>query len=412
MKRPLVQRRLRLRAVAGALLLTSGAAGAKTTDYIDLEAGAGFSSNPLLQLNSRSSAFGRISAYGLHSWTTERGSTTLTGYVENTTYFRDYGSKQIFDVTANTNQRVSPTVTLFGDLDFAGDFAGQLSNRLINVPSQPVVPIPGNPLPPPTANPDLLGFNGRQYHLSGDVGASIRSGARGTISISAGAQRTWFTGGNSDADYNSYFATGGYSQQVSERTSAGASVQFQRQDFRHGDWANIVNPSLTLHTQLSENMFADAAVGVMVIEERTDGQKDHTVTPSVSGQICRQDSLSRFCAHVSRDAQSALSARLVNASGGTAITTTAGVDYYRRLSERETLQASLSGTRYDSPTSLNGLRLRTTYLSGVVGYDRKVGNRIYAGISGGARKLFQVGPDPKLDVNANVYLRYRLGDLL
>jgi hypothetical protein len=403
---------VRFTAVTVALLLASGSAGAKTTDYIDLEAGAGFSSNPLLQLNSRSTGFGRISAYGLHSWSTERGSTTLTGYLENTTYFRDYGSKQIFDLTAGTNQRVSPTVTLFGNADFSGDFAGQLSNRLINVPSQPVVPVPGNPLPPPTANPDIFGFNGRQYRVSGDVGASIRSGARGTISISAGAQRSWFTGGNSDADYNSYFATGGYSQQVSERTSVGASVQFQRQDFRHGDWANIVNPSLTLRTQLSENMFADAAVGVMAIDQRTDDQKDHKVTPSVSGEICREDSLSRFCAHVSRDAQSALSARLVNASGGAAITTTAGVDYFRRLSERETVQASLTGTRYDSPASLNGLRLRTTYLSGVVGYDRKVGNRIYAGISGGARKLFQVGPDPKLDVNANVYLRYRLGDLL
>lgn len=412
MRRASAQRYLTVTAIAGALLLTGGPAGAKTTDYIDLEAGLGFSSNPLLRLNARSSAFGRISAYGLHSWTTERGSTTLTGYIENTTYFRNYGSKQIFDLGAHTNQAVSPTVTLFGDLDFAGDFAGQLSNRLIGVPNQPVVPIAGNPLPPATANPDLLGFNGRQYRLNGQVGASIRSGARGKISLSAGAQRTWFTDGNKDADYNSYFATTGYSQQVSERTSAGASVQFQRQDFRHGDWANIVNPTLTIHTQLSENMFADAAVGVLAIQQRTDGQKDHKVTPSFSGQLCRQDSLSRLCAHVSRDAQSALSARLVNGSGGAAITTTAGLDYYRRLSERGTLQASLTGTRYDSPASLNGFRLRTTYLSAVAGYDRKIGNRIYAGISGGARKLFQVGPDPKLDFNANVYLRYRLGDLL
>ncbi|HKO17853.1 MAG TPA: hypothetical protein VJU82_03105 [Acidobacteriaceae bacterium] len=412
MRSPSVPRRVALTAIAGALLLTSEAAAAKTTDYIDLEAGLGFSTNPFLQLHSHSTAFGRISAYGVHSWQTEKGSTTLTGYVENTTYFKDYGSKQIFDLGAHTNQAVSPTVTLFGDLDFSGDFAGQLSNRLLTVPSQPVVPVPGNPLPQPTTNPDLLGFTGRQYRASADVGASIRSGARGTISLSAGAQRSWFTGGNRDADYNSYFGTVGYSQQVSERTSAGASVQFQRQDFSHGDWANIVNPVVTLHTQLTESMVADAAVGVMYIQQRTSGFKDHQVTPSVSGSLCNVGNNSRFCVRVSRDAQSALSARILNGAGGAAVTTIAGVDYYRRLSEKETIQASLNATRYDTPGAINGFRIRTTYFSGIVGYDRKVGNRIYAGVSGGARKLFQDGPDPKLDFNANVYLRYRLGDLL
>ena len=32
-------------------------------------------------------------------------------------------------------------------------------------------------------------------------------------------------------------------------------------------------------------------------------------------------------------------------------------------------------------------------------------------LSGGVRKLFQAGPDPKTDFNANAYLRYRFGDI-
>jgi hypothetical protein len=159
-------------------------------------------------------------------------------------------------------------------------------------------------------------------------------------------------------------------------------------------------------------MVADAAVGVMYIQQRTGGFKDHEVTPSVSGSLCNAGNNSRFCVRISRDAQSALSARILNGAGGAAVTTIAEADYYRRLSEKETIQASLSATRYDTPGAIDGFRIRTTYFSGIVGYDRKVGNRIYAGISGGARKLFQDGPDPKLDFNANVYLRYRLGDLL
>ena len=62
--------------------------------------------------------------------------------------------------------------------------------------------------------------------------------------------------------------------------------------------------------------------------------------------------------------------------------------------------------------SIDGDKLRSSYLSGVVGYDRHIGHRFFAGVEGGVRQLFQTGPDPKLDLNASVYVRYRLGDLL
>src|SRR5438445_12006415 len=66
----------------------------RTVTYLDLSAGAGFSSNPLLR--SGSSVFGRVSLSGFHAWNDERGSTSLTGYVEDTTYFRRrHGSKAV-----------------------------------------------------------------------------------------------------------------------------------------------------------------------------------------------------------------------------------------------------------------------------------------------------------------------------
>jgi len=398
-------------ALAVALLVTGTAAAAKTTDFLDLQAGFGYASNPGLNIDSRSSVFGRVSAFGSHTWGSERGATTVTAYVEDTTYFKRYGSRPLFDLEGRTSQQLSQNVTLFGDLGFQGDFAGQLSNRILFVPSQPVVAEPGNPLPPSPTNPDLFGISGRQYRVHGSVGASIRTSARGILSLTAGAQRQWFTG-NSDADFNTYFASAGYSQQVSARTSAGATVFLQRQDFRHGDYANVVNPVVTIHTALREDLTADAAVGVMSIYQRSDGNHDSTLTPSFSGSICSLGQRSAFCGHISRDAQTALGSRIANGSGATAVSTSASLDYYRRLSENETLQTSLSGVRYTTPSSFNNLRVRTSYLSGVVGYDRKIGNRIYAGAQVGARKLFQVGPDPDVDFNGNLYLRYRLGDLL
>lgn len=413
MTRFLAARHFRWCVLSGALFASATAAGAKTTDSLDLEAGAGYSSNPGLAINGRSSVFGRLSASGLHSWLTERGVTSLSAYLEETIYSRQFGSKPIISLGASTSQSLSPTVTMYGNLGFQTDFAGQLSNRLINVAPPPVVVEPGGPpppVPPPLTNPDLLGFSGREYRINGSVGASIRTSPNGSVSLSVGAQRSIFSH-NSDNDFTSYFASGGYSQQVSERTSLGATLFLQRQDFSHGDDANIVNPVVTAHTTLRENLVADGAVGLMIIDQNIAGRHFHNYTPSFSGSLCSLGADSHFCVSVSRDAQTAFSSRVINGSGSATITTSAAASYFRRLSADQTLQASLSAVRYTTPSNINTSKLRTTYFSGVVGYDRAIGHRMYAGVTGGVRKLFQVGPDPDLDFNANVYVRYRLGDL-
>src|SRR6476469_9258942 len=209
MIRPFVYKSLRFALAAGTAFGVAAPVAAETVNFLDLNAGLGASTNPFLGSSSRSSAFGRVSLTGTHSITSEHGSTTLNGYVENTTYLQDYGSKQIFALNAHASRAVSPTAEIFGSLNFSGDFAGQLSNRLIGVPTEPPPPDEGNPLPPAGA-PDLLGFTGRNYRAGGQVGASIRSGATGTISLSAGAQRSWYSGNSNLPGYNTYKADAGY----------------------------------------------------------------------------------------------------------------------------------------------------------------------------------------------------------
>lgn len=411
-------------ALAGALLITSETAGADTpatttseasethiVNYLDLQVGAGFSTNPRLSFTSRSSAFGRVSASGVHNWSTERSSTTVHGFIENTTYLRNYGSQQIFNVGADTSYAASPTVSLYGGINLSGDINGQLSNRLLSNPTgPPVIPPPGNPLPPPSTIPNVLGFTGHNYRLNGQGGATIRTSELSTVSLTAGAQHSWFTG-RSDANYTSYFGSVGYSRLVSERTSLGATVYLQRQAYSHGGWADVVNPTLTAHTQLSETMTADAAVGVLYIEQKNADIRDHNVSPSFSGSLCNAGTLSRFCVRVSRDASSALDTRVANLGTRATVHSTLAADYYRQLSADDTISAQFTGTHYTSPGSLTAPHLSTTYLSAVVGYDKKVGHRLAAGITGGVRKLYQVGPDPKGDINANVYIRYRIGNV-
>jgi hypothetical protein len=402
-------RRLPALALATTSLALAVPAFADTTDSIDLQAGAGYSSNPGLRLNGQSAAFGRISAFALHGWHSERGSTSVSAYIENTTYLKTYGSKQLFDLKAHTNQAVSQTVTVFADLGFTGDFAGQLSNRLTGPPPPPE---PGNPFPPTTNNPDLFGLSGRQYRITGQGGASIRVSPKDTASLSAGAEHLWFTGRSSPPSYNVYYGSAAYDHELSERTSVGGALYLQRQDFAGSDYANVINPVLTLHTNLAQSITASASVGIMNIADHHAGETTHSTTASYAGSLCDTTEHSRFCGRIARNAQSALGAGVGNVSGEPAVSTVASVDYFRRLTADSSVQASISGVRYSSAATVDGNRFRTTYISAVGGYDRKVGKRLSAGVNVGLRKVYQAGPDPDADLNGSVYLRYHIGDLL
>ena len=399
-------------AIAGSIFVGGSPTMADTASFVDLTAAAGYASNPFQRIPSRSSVFGRLSAFGVQQWRSEKGTTSISGYVEDTTYARDYGSKQIFNIDAHTSQAVSPTVTLFGDLSATGDFAGQLSNRLTYVPSQPPVTEPGNPLPPTSTNPDVFGLSGREYTLTAQGGASIRTSPKGTLSLSAGAERLIFTGPNSPSNYSIFYGSVGYARQISERSTLGGTVYLQRQEFKGGDHASIVDPTLTFHSQLSETLAADAAVGVLFINEHHLGVSHNSTSPSFSAGLCSSTTSSRICGRFARDAQSALGTPIGNQTGETAISTRLSADYYRKLSAASTIQASLSAVRYSSTQAFNNQKFHTDYLSAVVGYDHKIGHRLAAGVSVGVRKLSQPGPDPRTDLNGQVYLRYRIGDLL
>ena len=86
--------------------------------------------------------------------------------------------------------------------------------------------------------------------------------------------------------------------------------------------------------------------------------------------------------------------------------------YSRKLSLDASIQASIQATRSATVNVLQNATFSSTYITALAGYDRKVGKRLFAGVSVGARKLYQAGPDPKMDFNASLSLRYKLGDLL
>lgn len=355
-----------LHALAGASLLTLAAApvvaqsttatqsddaGARERSpqnqtFLDLQAGLGYSTNPELRIGGTGSAFGRVSAYGFHGWGSETSNSSISAYVENSSYFRRYGNKQLFSLSATNSTRLNEKWSVFGNVGLSGDFGAQLSSRFFGIPADAVIV---DPLIPDTSTilvtPDLLAINQRQYRINGLAGLSYILTPRDTLSATVGAQRVFFKGGGSGGllDYTMYDASASYRRQLSERTAVGARVLVNRTDYALGRSITSYGPQLTGELLLEENLQLAGAIGVV----RTDrnfgatGADRSSTDLAFDGSLCRSFEYERFCGRVSRRSQSA--------SIGTAQTSSVlAADYSRRLSARDQLQASLAFVTTDA----------------------------------------------------------------
>lgn len=401
--------KLRSVAAAASLLAIAASGGvavaqSSTQTYADITAGVGYSTNPILRFDQdKSSAFGRLSAFLMHSWIGERGRTSLSGYVENNSYLREYGSRQIFSTNADTLYRLNETTNLFGSLGFSGDLSGQLSNRFTGVPNAPEVPDPTIP-PTTVVDPDLFSFAGRQYRLSGQAGVSTKVSERSDVTFSGGAERVWFTNDFVD-DYTTLFASGGYNRRFTERTTGGVRLNLNRTEY-DGSQARstIINPELTIRTQLSPSIDATGAVGVTFARQRNDvGDSNSSTNLSLSGALCRNSETERLCGRVNRYA--------TNSAAGSLVTNSSlGVDWFKRLDRVQTVQLSASAVRYSTTVPTLG-KNKSTFYRAAATYDRKLNDRLSMGADLSYRSLALEGPDPDSDISGSVFVRYRLGDL-
>lgn len=374
--------------------------------YLDLTANLGYSSNPFLEAgSSRSSSFGRVSARGVHSFGGERSRSSISAFVEGSTYLNDYGLKSIFSITGDTQYQASERVSLFGTASVTGDLGGQLSNRFLYVPPVAVVPNPNQPPPPINVDdPDLFSFTGRQYRVYGQGGASFQVSEASSLTLSGGAQRTFYTDDLLD-DFTTVFGNGMYSRTLSERTTIGVGVGVNHTSYSNSSAnATTINPTVNIRTLLSENWDASASVGVSFSKvDQELGGSDSSTNISLDASLCRSMEFDRFCGHVARYAQSSSRAALVT-------TTSVGVDWYKKLDADSTIQLSAGVVRYVS--ELQVLQdIRTHHFRLAASYSRRINARLSAGADVGVRSLRQSGPDPNADIGGSVFLRYRLGDL-
>ena len=76
------------------------------------------------------------------------------------------------------------------------------------------------------------------------------------------------------------------------------------------------------------------------------------------------------------------------------------------------LTSYIGANRYTPVSSFVGPSFqRATYFRAAADYSRNIGRRLFSGVSLSGRKVAQNGPDPRTDLSASLFLRYRLGDL-
>lgn len=378
----------------------------RTQTYADVQLGLGYSSNPELRVDGVGSGFGRVSVFGFHGWGTERSNSNISAYVENSTYFRRYSNRQLFDLNASTSRQVSEKVRVFGNLGFSSDFGAQLSSRFFGAPvgSVPVDPsLVDNSVI--VVNPDLTALNQRQYRINAQTGASFILSQRDSLNTTFGAQRVFFSGNGDVLDYNLYDASTGYQRQLNERVSVGLRAIASYADYKLGRSILSYGPQVTGSIQLSQTLEASVAIGLVRTEQDLgpivgdEGSTDLAFDAS----LCRQLANERLCARASRRTQSSVL--------GTAPTSSSiNVSYWRQLNALNQVQASFAVVTTGGERNLAFGRQTFYTLAGA--YDRKINDRISAGVNLSARKLNLSGPNPKDDFGGSLFVRTRFGSVL
>ena len=95
--------------------------------------------------------------------------------------------------------------------------------------------------------------------------------------------------------------------------------------------------------------------------------------------------------------------------GASPTSSSVDANYSRQLSAKDQLQLSLTAVQSDAVREL-GLGRQTLY-SASGAFDRKLNERLSAGVNLVGRKFSVLGTNPKADLGASLYIRNRFGSV-
>lgn len=376
------------------------------TTYVDVDGGAGYSTNPQFRFGGDSGAgFGRFSIRGVHSRWSARTTTVLSAFAQTYFYTQDVGSQQSLSLSATHNARVNEKLSLFGGLGVSYDKGGRLDTSLGGLSGIPS--IPGEVSPPILLPPgsDFLSVTGKTFRANTNFGGQWALNDREFLNASSGLEYVSFDG-LTDSHYTTIPVSLGYDRQISTRTTIGGRVSAQFTNYDGPGSFRSVTPALTFQTALSATVTITGGIGVSFAESDDGVDTSHTTGITANVGACSRGEKGTFCGRASIDQQAATIA-------GPARTINVGVDYSRQLGEYDSIQLSANASRYSSPVIFTTGQAfsRSVYLRGAADYSRRIGNRLFAGVNVSARKVSRNGPDPDADFSGSLFVRYRIGDL-
>jgi hypothetical protein len=379
-----------------------------SSTYADLEAGVGYSTNPVLSTTSNAGrGYGRVAVNAVHTRVSERTTTAISAYAQNVTYTSRYGSLQSLSLSGRHDAAVTEQFRVFGDARLGYDKGGQLDSRITILPDVP--PLPGtinNPIQLLPPGSDFLSVTGRTYFAAAHIGGSLALSQHENVSASSGVERVVFRGAGQDSAYTRIPVSLGYDRQLNERATIGGRLSLVDTNYRGPFHSQQITPQLTGSLLLSERVSFNGAIGASFASFDNGVVTRHSTGLSAQASLCGTGERDRYCARVGVDQQAATTA-------GPAKSISAGIDYSRQLDASSRLGLSADLSHYSSPISVLAGRAfsSATYYRVAADYSRRLNRRLFGGASVAARKLSQSGPDPKTDFNASVFVRYRLGDL-
>lgn len=434
------RRRAKIKLIVSSALMCwgTGAVAQSRVFSVDVFASAGFTSNAfLVDEGSTSTGFVEASVQPRFVLVDEQGATSIQAFARNTQYLERFGSSQSYGIQANSDRRLTETLsarayagfesTILGERGFRNNLLGA---EPVTVPATPPLdPVSGaQPIPVPPPQPTvvlptdiftdvgLIGLRTRQNQFRAGGGVSYQLSSVDSISADANIIRSDYGNGRVRqflSDYLGYGATLGYSRALSTQTQVGARVSAQKGDYDEpGFSSSVYQPQLTLSTRVSPLWTVSAAAGMMFVKSRTPLGTDSST--GLSGNIngCRRGESGNLCLNAYRDATA-------TGIGGVSRVLGAGADYSYRLNQTDSIRASASYSKSDLTGELSNVigddelerRFSSSYVNANVSYDRAFSRRLTGGASLGYRDVFDSGFETSGDISGQVFIRARFGDI-
>lgn len=253
----------------------------------------------------------------------------------------------------------------------------------------------------------LLGVRTRTTSFQGGAGFDAQLTEHSQLSgdISARGQRYKLGGLN---DFNSGSAELRWSHGLGELSSVGFIASVDRTNYSGTRVGDTTSKSLLLSydRRFSAGWSLSAAAGASFsnITQPAGLPNAHLTALSLRGRFCKQGERSEFCVGVQRSPQP-------SANGGVRVSSSAQLDYSRRLSQRERVSFAGSYARTGQGRASVIALPDSDFVSGSARYDNQFRERVSLFTSVSASKIYGLGASRRPNIGVAAGVQFRFGAL-